>query len=82
MLVRGERPKRSSAGRVQSALEGKKYRHKQGVDDKHSGEILPVEVKKSSRKWERDVCPKHIYLLEKKIRFRVKASCRDFFSMK
>lgn len=40
----------------------------QGVDDKHTGEIVGeiviVEVKKSSRKREKDVCTKHIYLIE------------------
>lgn len=43
-----------------------------GVDDKHTGEIVGeivlVEVKKSSRKQKKDVCTKHIYLIEKKKR--------------
>lgn len=51
----------------------KKYRkraHNQAVDDKYDGEIvgviLPVEVKKSCLKRKKDVCPKHIYLIEKR----------------
>lgn len=47
------------------------------MDDKRSGEILPVEVKKSSHKWEKDVCAKHIYLIEK-TRLCGEASSREF----
>lgn len=66
-LVRGERRR--------GVLQAKSSLHwKENIDKEHtrrqrmtnSGEILPVEVKKSSRKREKDVCPKHIYLLEKK----------------